>query len=409
MSADSWLAALALTVVVAPAVTFSVVSLALLVRRTPTERVVGRLAFGAVTISFLSSMALSVLWLTGDRDAVDLHIARWFGVGHYGFEVAFLIDRLSMTLLPLVSGVVLVITRFAIPYLHREQGFARFFGQLMLCAVGESVVVLAGSADLLIVGWGVRRPQLRTAGGLLPRTDRAGAGGGAGVHHLPAVRRRTPGRRHGAPWRGGIVGFHRGVPHHRVARRGRPVVGVRRDGARPLLRARGRREICAAPRRQLACPGHGGPDAVERAVLRRTRRPHRHLPPPPSRAALRAGAARLGRPGRDRTLHQPARHAGLAGADRSEERARLRHDDAARPHRRGVRARMVDDRAGAHRGASLPAHLPASARPVGVARRAHPVGDQPRPTRAGARGAARFAPGRDLSLAVSPRPRALVL
>jgi len=153
MSADSWLAPLALTVVVAPAVTFSIVSLALLVRRTPTERVVGRLAFGAVTISFLSSMALSLLWLTGDRDAVDLHIARWFGVGHYGFEVAFLIDRLSMTLLPLVSGVVLVITRFAIPYLHREQGFARFFGQLMLCAVGESVVVLAGSADLLIVGW----------------------------------------------------------------------------------------------------------------------------------------------------------------------------------------------------------------------------------------------------------------
>lgn len=153
MLADDRLVALAMLVVVAPAAVFAVVTLAMLVRRTPTERAVGRLAFGAVTISFLSAVALSLLWLTGDRVAVDLRVGRWFGVGHYGFDVAYLVDRLSMTLLPLVTGVVLVITRFAIPYLHREQGFARFFGQLMLFAVGESVVILAGSADLLIVGW----------------------------------------------------------------------------------------------------------------------------------------------------------------------------------------------------------------------------------------------------------------
>jgi NADH:ubiquinone oxidoreductase subunit 5 (subunit L)/multisubunit Na+/H+ antiporter MnhA subunit len=153
MSADVWFAALALAVVVAPALAFVPVTLALLVGRAPAERTVGRLAFGAVTVSFASAVALALLWLTGERAAVDLHVARWFGVGHYGFDVAYLVDRLSMTLLPLVTGVVLVITRFAIPYLHREPGFARFFGQLMLFAVGESLVVLAGSADVLIIGW----------------------------------------------------------------------------------------------------------------------------------------------------------------------------------------------------------------------------------------------------------------
>jgi NADH:ubiquinone oxidoreductase subunit 5 (subunit L)/multisubunit Na+/H+ antiporter MnhA subunit len=153
MSADAPFIALALMAVVAPAVPFGLVTLALLVRHTPTERTVGRLALAAMAVACSSAVLLALLWLRGDRDTIDLHVARWFGVGHYGFEVVYLVDRLSMTLLPLVTGVVLVITRFAVPYLHREPGFARFFGQLMLFATGEALVVLAGSADLLVVGW----------------------------------------------------------------------------------------------------------------------------------------------------------------------------------------------------------------------------------------------------------------
>jgi len=153
MSADTVLAWLCFVIAAAPALVFGVLAFRQLAGRPPAERVTGGFTLGATGVAFAGALGLLACWLAGDRAAIDLRLGTWFGVGHYGFELDWMIDRLSVVLLPLITGTVLVIARFAVPYLHREHGFTRFFMQLMLFATGMNVIVLAGSADLLIIGW----------------------------------------------------------------------------------------------------------------------------------------------------------------------------------------------------------------------------------------------------------------
>lgn len=153
MFADATLAWLCFVIAAAPATVFGALALSMLLGRPPSERTTGHITLAASGIAFTGAVLVLVGWLEGERAAIDLRLGVWFGVGHYAFELDWLIDRLTVTLLPLISGVVLVIARFAIPYLHRETGFTRFFVQLMLFATGMSVIVLAGSADVLIIGW----------------------------------------------------------------------------------------------------------------------------------------------------------------------------------------------------------------------------------------------------------------
>jgi len=153
MSADTLLAWLCFVIAAAPGVVFGVLAFRQLAGRPPAERFTAGFTLAATAVAFAGALALLGCWLGGARAAIDLRLGTWFGTGHYGFELDWLIDRLSVVVLPLVTGVVLVIARFAVPYLHREPGFTRFFMQLMLFATGMNVIVLAGSADLLVIGW----------------------------------------------------------------------------------------------------------------------------------------------------------------------------------------------------------------------------------------------------------------
>jgi NADH:ubiquinone oxidoreductase subunit 5 (subunit L)/multisubunit Na+/H+ antiporter MnhA subunit len=153
MSPDTLLAWLCFVIAAAPAAVFFALGLRVLVGRRPTERVVAALTLGACAVAFAGALAVLGFWLAGDRAAVGLDLGAWFATSEYDFELTWVVDRLTVVLLPLVTGVVLVIARFAVPYLHRERGFTRFFLQLMLFAAGMSVIVLAGSADVAVIGW----------------------------------------------------------------------------------------------------------------------------------------------------------------------------------------------------------------------------------------------------------------
>jgi NADH:ubiquinone oxidoreductase subunit 5 (subunit L)/multisubunit Na+/H+ antiporter MnhA subunit len=53
----------------------------------------------------------------------------------------------------LTAGLTLVTARFSVRYLHREPGFCRYFLLLALFTGAMQLLVLAGSYDLLFVGW----------------------------------------------------------------------------------------------------------------------------------------------------------------------------------------------------------------------------------------------------------------
>jgi NADH-quinone oxidoreductase subunit L len=144
---------LAASVPLWPALAFLVLGTVMLVHRAPRERVVSTWVLGALWLSVVCSVGTAMGMVAQHQDVRVVHVGNWFSTGGYTFEVSFLLDRLSVTMMVLGSVITLLIGRFSVNYLHREAGFARFFLLLALFSTGLLLLVEAGSADLLFVGW----------------------------------------------------------------------------------------------------------------------------------------------------------------------------------------------------------------------------------------------------------------
>jgi NADH-quinone oxidoreductase subunit L len=135
-----------------PALGAMIVALLLLPQRRLAERVVIRVAQVALGLSFVGALAGGVLHFMSDG-AVDYRLGDWYHAADVSFPLVFLFDGLSASVSLLVAGLVLITASFSRQYLHREPGFVRFF-LLMLCfAAGMQLLVLAGSVELLFIGW----------------------------------------------------------------------------------------------------------------------------------------------------------------------------------------------------------------------------------------------------------------
>jgi len=116
------------------------------------ERQTHRLALLATGLSLLVMMAIDLLALTKDLPSHFI-AAKWFNSGDLYFNISFIMDHLSLSVATLVCLIGLLSLRFAINYLHREQGYQRFFMILSLFISAMLLIVLAGNAMLTFVGW----------------------------------------------------------------------------------------------------------------------------------------------------------------------------------------------------------------------------------------------------------------
>lgn len=153
MSDHALLRAMVALVVAPPALSaFALGAFALLGRR-PSERAVAGTALAASVASFAAVIACAALFLAAPGAAVVVAFPPWFSVGHYTFHGSALVDRLSLGMALTTGLIVVVVARFSVRYLHREPGFHRFFLLLSIFTAGMQLLVLAGSFDILFMGW----------------------------------------------------------------------------------------------------------------------------------------------------------------------------------------------------------------------------------------------------------------
>ncbi len=117
------------------------------------ERAMARIT--KLTYAFLLLLVIIIGWRMRAEGLHSVHVmlGDWFTVGHYGYPLPLLIDRLSLPLAGMTVVLAGIVGSFSIRYLHRDPGFYRFFLLLHLFTFGARLIFIAESLDLLIVGW----------------------------------------------------------------------------------------------------------------------------------------------------------------------------------------------------------------------------------------------------------------
>jgi NADH-quinone oxidoreductase subunit L len=124
-------------------------------RRLRDERFIGIVACGAVAVSTV--VAFYLAFKSGgalrSTEPVFDHLWTWIQVGKFRADFGLAMDRLSGTYALFVTFVGFLIHVFAVGYMHRDEGFYRFFAFLNLFMFAMLTLVLADNFLLMFVGW----------------------------------------------------------------------------------------------------------------------------------------------------------------------------------------------------------------------------------------------------------------
>ena len=117
-----------------------------------SERLTGRICLSAATLTVLAVVTAATLHLAGKLDD-QLVLGTWLRSGAYHIDLSFTFDSLGLLLASLVALFSLMATKFSVNYMHREDGFHRFFMVLSLFSGAMLLLVTASNAALTFVGW----------------------------------------------------------------------------------------------------------------------------------------------------------------------------------------------------------------------------------------------------------------
>ena len=110
-----------------------------------------RITIALVFASLLASIVIFVDVLEGNT--YNGTVYTWLVTGDARFEVGFLIDQLSATMMVVVSFVSLMVHIYTIGYMHDDPGYQRFFSYISLFTFSMMMLVMSNNFLQLFFGW----------------------------------------------------------------------------------------------------------------------------------------------------------------------------------------------------------------------------------------------------------------
>ncbi|HEY5695557.1 MAG TPA: proton-conducting transporter membrane subunit, partial [Candidatus Saccharimonadales bacterium] len=117
------------------------------------ERAIFSIAIAAVSLELVAFLSFGYQWLQAGLTPIVANLGALFTSSHYTFDLMIYFDRLSAIFLGMATVMTTLIFIFSRYYLHREQGFKRFYSTVLLFFVGLSLIILAGNFEVLFLGW----------------------------------------------------------------------------------------------------------------------------------------------------------------------------------------------------------------------------------------------------------------
>jgi NADH-quinone oxidoreductase subunit L len=115
-------------------------------------KISGWIASFAVLASFVLSASIFIEMLNG-ASSVNINLFVWISSGNFSFPAELLVDRLSVFMLLIITGIGFLIHVYSIGYMHGDEGYNRFFSFMNLFVFFMTILVLGGSYLIMFIGW----------------------------------------------------------------------------------------------------------------------------------------------------------------------------------------------------------------------------------------------------------------
>jgi len=117
------------------------------------ERRIQQVTAASFAVGLLAALSLAALLAMGDVPRVAVSLGSLLSLRGYQFDVAMELRATTLLLLTLTFVLAGLVGVYSARYLHRDEGFFRFYLLLVVFAIGMELIATARSLTLLFAGW----------------------------------------------------------------------------------------------------------------------------------------------------------------------------------------------------------------------------------------------------------------
>ena len=117
------------------------------------EFAISRLAFITLCFQLVFAIGFTSRWIWLGMPSINLKDFSIYQVDDYDFFIDLYFDHVSAVFLVLGAFLTFLITYYSRFYMHREQGFKRFFNTILLFYLGYNIIIVSGNFETLFIGW----------------------------------------------------------------------------------------------------------------------------------------------------------------------------------------------------------------------------------------------------------------
>ncbi len=117
------------------------------------ENFISWFSFSTVGLQLVLAIVFSVYWLFNHHHVIDLRGITVFETKDYSFYLDFYFDKITVVFLLIGALLTFMITVYSRYYLHREEGYKRFFNVILFFFSGFNIVIFSGNLETMFIGW----------------------------------------------------------------------------------------------------------------------------------------------------------------------------------------------------------------------------------------------------------------
>ncbi len=102
------------------------------------------------------SVSFFVWWMWNGRVPVSYKLATLYQTDHFVFAVHLLYDEITAVFSIAGAMLFFLVATFSKYYMHRDEGYKRFFNTILLFAAAYNFIILSGNFETLFIGWEIK-------------------------------------------------------------------------------------------------------------------------------------------------------------------------------------------------------------------------------------------------------------
>ncbi len=101
----------------------------------------------------IAAVAYAVLWFVNGRIPVNVQFLTLYQTDHFVFAIQFYYDHITAVYSIVGALLFFLVSKFSRYYMHRDEGYKRFFNTILFFALGYNLIIFSGNFETMFIGW----------------------------------------------------------------------------------------------------------------------------------------------------------------------------------------------------------------------------------------------------------------